>query len=244
MSDDNKLSYAVKKYLQKNPDFFAQNPELLTELEVVNRRGELADLTTHQLKALQKENRKLKAQLTQLIANAQQSETLMNRLLSLLSELTLIGEDEFLSGFVKNVVKHFPSDYFKILLAEGLCETSIKQVDSLTEAQKSQFSVIYTQSQPLSGRLKSEQVNSIFAGCQDIKSAIVLPIGSQAVYGLMSFASKDEEKFHPHSSTDILQKLSQILANYFSQEASKSENGASPPNDVNESPSRKAQLSP
>lgn len=224
MSDDKKIEFAVKKYLQKYPDFFAKNPELVAELEVVSNDGELANLTTHQLKTLQKENRKLKSQMAQLIANAQQSERLMNRLLTMLTELTLVSEEEFLSGFVNYIHSHFPSDYFKLLLTEGLHSgQGIEHVATITAAQMTHFSAFQAKSEPLSGRLKQEKINSVFGENNDIKSAVVLPIGVNAEYGMMSFASKDEEKFHPHSSTDILQKLCQILATYFTQQKSKDE---------------------
>ncbi|MCB1582051.1 MAG: DUF484 family protein [Marinicella sp.] len=219
MSDDNKLSYAVKIYLQKNPDFFVKNPELLTTLDVVSSKGELADLTTHQLKSLQQENRKLKAQLAQLINNAQQSETLMDRLLMMVTELAMTDKTEFLPGFVNYVKTHFSSDYFKLLLAEGVeLSVDVEDVETLNAVQKTHFSVFQAKSEPVSGRLKQEKIQSIFGTDKKIKSAIVLPVGQQAKFGLMSFASKDEEKFHPHSSSDILQKLCQILASYFSQQ--------------------------
>lgn len=244
MSDENKLSYAVTKYLQQNPDFFAKNPDLLTELEVVNSKGELADLTTHQLKALQKENRKLKSQLSQLIANAQQSETLMNRLLFMMTELSSVDKKDVLAVFVDNVTKNFPSDYFKILLTEGLNDTAIDHVETITTDQKSQFAAVLSKSEPLSGRLKSEQINSIYGEEHGIKSAIVLPVGPQAAFGLMSFASKDEEKFHPHSSTDILQKLSQILASHFALQSPVSENLPSKKNNIEDPPTLEAGVSP
>ena len=219
MNDDNKLSYAVKIYLQKNPDFFVKNPELLAALDVVTPKGELADLTTHQLRSLQKENRKLKAQLAQLISNAQQSEKLMDRLLQMVTELAMGDKTEFLSGFVNYVKTHFSSDYFKLLLAEGVkINADIEDVETLNAVQKTHFSVFQAKSEPVSGRLKQEKIQSIFGTDKNIKSAIVLPVGQQAKFGLMSFASKDEEKFHPHSSSDILQKLCQILASYFAQQ--------------------------
>lgn len=232
MSDENKLTFAVKKYLQKHPDFFVKNPELLTSLEVVDSKGKLADFTTHQMRALKKENSQLKMQLKQLITNAQQSETLMNRLFTILSELSLVGKEHFLSAFVDKVAEHFPSDYFKLLLAEELCHESVAHTDVLSANHKTHFANTIHQSTPLSGRLKSEQINSIFENGSDIKSAVVLPIGPQAIYGLMSFASKDQEKFHPHSSTDILQKLSQILASYFSQQGDSTQNNVTELNDV------------
>ncbi len=227
MSKEENIQQGIKKYLLKNPGFFALFPELMSELEVVTPKGELTNLSTHQLRTLQTENKQLKAQITQLIKNAQQSESLMNRLFELLIELSVMKQDDFLPGFVKFVSTHFPSDYFKLLLVKGSVEVADSaHVETITAAQVTQFSVFQAKQEPLSGRLKKEKLDSIFGEVEVIKSAIVLPIGHQAEFGLMSFASKDEEKFHPNSSSDILQKLCQILESYFQHQQPQDEHQA------------------
>jgi len=224
-NDDEKIQNAIKKYLLKHPGFFAQHPELMAELEVVSHGGKLTDLTTHQLRTLQKTNRELKTQMSQLIKNAQQSESMMNRLFELMLEMSVVNKDEFLPEFVGFVVKHFPADYFKVLVSDGLLDLPENDhIDRYHTAQKQLFDDFKNKSEPLSGRLQKEKISSIFEFSDDIKSAIVLPLGSNAVYGLLAFASKDEEKFHPNSSSDLLQKLTQILVSYFSQIETRGEN--------------------
>lgn len=227
MSDDLKIQKAIKNYLLKNPSFFTQHPELMAELEVVTPAGDLTDFTTHQLRTLQKDNQQLKSQMAQLIKNAQQSESMMNRLFNLLTELSVVKQNEFLPEFVAFVAENFPSDYFKLLVAEGITELPESPLlDTLTAAQITQFSVFKAKSEPLSGRLKQEKMHSIFPLVDDIRSAVVLPVGPHAEYGLMVFASRDEEKFHPNLASDLLQKLGQILTAYFSQLQPEDENQA------------------
>ena len=226
-NEDVKIQKAIKKYLLKHPDYFAQHPELMAELEVATVQGELTNLTTHQLRTLQTENRQLKAQIAQLIKNAQQSESMMNRMFSLLTELSVVNKTDFLPEFVAFVTANFPTDFFKLLVTEGLIDLPEHQhIEGLSAAQMKQFAVFQAKPEPLSGRLKSEKIQSIFTDSKDIKSAIVLPIGASACYGLMSFASDDEEKFHPNSSSDLLQKLAEILAAYFTQLKPEDENQA------------------
>ncbi len=215
MSDDLKIQKAIKNYLLKNPDYFTQYPELVTTIKVVQQNGDFTDLTTHQLRTLQKENRELKNQMASLIQNAQQSESMMNRLFSLLLELSVVESDDFLPQFVAFVTEHFKADYFKILLDEAL--VVFKQDEHLgayVATHKKHFAVFQSKSEPLSGRLQQAKVQSIFPENENIKSAVVLPIGEGAEFGLMAFASNDQEKFHPNSSSDLLQKLTDILASY------------------------------
>ncbi len=227
MSKEKNIQQGIKKYLLKNPDFFALFPELMSELEVLTPEGELTQLSTHQLRTLQKENKQLKAQISQLIRNAQQSESLMNRMFDMLTALSLMNDDEFIPGFIDFVSTHFPSDYFKILLVNKIQGSlDSEHVDILNASQLNQFSVFQAKQEPLSGRLHKDKLRSVFGENDAIKSAIVLPIGQQAEFGLMSFASKDEEKFHPNSSSDILQKLCHILEGYFKKQQPQAESQA------------------
>lgn len=217
-SEDAKIQRAIKKYLLKHPEYFVQHPELMAEIEVIDTQGELTDLTTHQLRTLQKDNRQLKVQMAQLIKNAQQSESMMNRLFDLLTELSVVKETDFLVAFVGFVSEHFPTDYFKLMVSEGLVELPEHQhIEALNAQHMTQFAGFQVKSEPLSGRLKKEKIQSVFKDAEDIMSAIVLPVGNKAGYGLLAFASTDEEKFHPNSSSDLLQKLAQILSAYFSK---------------------------
>ncbi len=218
-SDDVKIQQAIKNYLLKHPSYFSENPDLVTALEVVTTEGKLTDLTTHQMRALKQENGKLKTQISQLIKNAKLSESMMDRLFKMLTELSVAPKGNYLSVFADLVEVHFPVEYFKLLVTkEDENSPDHKDIEILTTTQMTQFSVFQAKSEPLSGRLKQEKIMSIFTGVEDIKSAIVFPIGTAAEFGLLAFASRDEEKFHPNSSSDLLQKLSQILATYFSHQ--------------------------
>jgi len=223
MSDDKRTTSAknaekVSAYLKSHPEFFVNNPELLETLEVAAPKGQLANLTTHQLRVLQQKNKTLKAQMKQLIQNAQHNEALMDRLLNMLIELSSLDRAHFLHGFIQYINNHFPSEYFQIMVAEDMLtrDADAPFVFLTTEAKK-QFSMFQMSNEPLSGRLKKEKLQALFKDYELIKSAIVLPIGNQGQFGLMAFASQDEEKYHPNSSSDILQKLTQVLTHYFEQ---------------------------
>ncbi|MCX7554374.1 DUF484 family protein [Marinicella sp. S1101] len=218
MSDDLKIQKAIKNYLLKNPQYFAQHPELINQLSVAQPNGELTDLTSHQLRSLQKENRELKQKMTALMQNAQQSESVMDRLFNLLLQLSVVDGSDFIDRFIDFVAANFKADYFKIMLAEkAFIDEESDNLAPYTANQQNHFSVFQSKSAPISGRLRQEQLKSVFPTADDIKSAVVLPIGEAAEYGIMVFGSVDQEKFHPHSATDLLQKLTDILATYLQQ---------------------------
>ena len=206
----------IVAYLQEHPRFFADNPALLQELSVADEQGQLQQMATYQAKSLQQQNQQLKNQIKQLIHHAKINETLMNRVYELLVELAVSDSADFLSRFVDFVQSHFASDYFKISCRQAfLQDLPSTHCEALTAAQKSQFTVFQHQSEPLSGRLPQSQIEAMFGAHKDIRSAIIIPLGPQASYGLLGFASTDEEKFMPHAASDILQKLGHIISHFF-----------------------------
>lgn len=217
MSESDIKAKDVKAWLAANPAFFAEHPELLNELKVASPKGQLTNLTTHQLRVLQEKNQGLTRQLNQLIANAQQSESLMNRLVDMLIELAGLPADQYLAAFVEQLHQRFPSEHLKLVLAEGLAgDNRHADLLAMNADIRQQYSVFQMKPEPLAGRLKAEQMAVLFGG-QKIGSAIVLPIGAQAEFGLLAFASEDEGKFRPDSASDILQKLTGVLNHYFEQ---------------------------
>ncbi|KAA3640360.1 MAG: DUF484 family protein [Proteobacteria bacterium] len=210
----------IVAYLQDHPTFFADHPTLLQELSVPDEQGQLQQMATYQAKTLQQQNHQLKNQIKQLIHHAKINETLMNRVYELLVELAVCDSDRFLNRFIDFVQSHFASDYFKLSCRkEFLPQQPSHYCEALTAAQKSQFTVFQHQSEPLSGRLPQSQIEAMFGIHKDIRSAIVMPLGPQAQYGLLGFASCDEDKFMPHAASDILQKLGHIVSHFFAAQS-------------------------
>lgn len=210
----------VIQYLKDHPEFFVNNSNLLNVLTIGSPKGEVVSLSDRKMLQLQEKNQQLTQQLKQLISNAQRSEGLMNRLFQLLTDLSMNApKDQFVMALVRFIIKDFPSDYFKLLLADIKLSEDHDQVGYLTSEHKQLFSGFSHNSKPLSGRLPSVKMKAIFGSKAQAKSAIVLPVGEHAAHGLLAFGSDDEHKFHPDLASDVLQKLAQILAAFIDAQA-------------------------
>lgn len=205
----------IVDYLQAHPEFFQSQPDLLQTLKVPDEQGQLQQMATYQAKNLQVQNQQLKNQIKQLIHHAKLNETLMNRIYHLLAELAARDSSDFLSHFVAFVKQHFASDFFKLSCQPRfISQLPNPNCEPITAAQKSQFTIFQNHPEPLSGRLPQSQVEAMFGAHKDIRSAIIMPLGPQACFGLMGFASHDEDRFQPHVASDILQKLSAIISQF------------------------------
>lgn len=218
----------VVAFLQHNKDFFINNPELLHSLSVAVGDNAVVSLSDHKLQQLQAKNNRLSSQLKQLIENAQKSEVLLNRLVRILTELSLNTErEEFLRTVVGFVGKYFAADYFCVLLENAdLVKLGVPNVTALEPAIKQLFKVFEKNNAPLSGRLSNQKMQALFGIDTQAKSAVVLPLGKEAKLGLIGFGSRDDAKFQSAHGSDVLQKLSYILSCFLSKHSGQGENSS------------------
>lgn len=222
MSDSKKqvTEHQIITYLKEHPEFFVNNPGLLQQLTIGSPQGDVVSLADRKMLQLQTKNQQLASQMKQLIVNAQRSEGLMDRLFQLLTDLSMNApKGEFVSALVGFIQKDFASDYFKLYLGDIKLSDDEACVHYHSAQLKTLFASFNNNNAPLSGRLPSVKLKALFGEESKAQSAIVLPIGSKAVHGLLAFGSKDDQKFHPDHASDVLQKLAQILAVFFDSQS-------------------------
>ncbi|WP_395373799.1 DUF484 family protein [Marinicella sp. W31] len=227
MSENNIKGSDVINYLNNHPDFFLRYPDLLEGLKVSNERGELTSLVQHQVQILQKKHNETNQKLHALISNARANEQLMDKLFLLLCELAVLPNDAFIGRYLSFIKSHFPTDFFVLCLNQQVFpENAPRQIIPYDDIQ-SHFSDFQQDEAPIAGRLRAEKLEAVFPDDhRAVKSAVVLPLGQGAAFGVMVFGSLDEEKFHPDTSTDILQKLVSILSNYLTSQHTQNEHQA------------------
>ena len=227
MSENNIKGSDVISYLNSHPDFFLRYPDLLEGLKVSNERGELTSLVQHQVQILQKKHNETNQKLHALITNARTNEQLMDKLFLLLCELAVLPNNAFIERYLNFIKTHFPTDFFVLCLNQQVFpEHAPKQIVPYEDIQTF-FNDFQTDEAPIAGRLRAEKLEAVFPDEHTaVKSAVVLPLGPAASFGVMVFGSRDEEKFHPDTSTDILQKLVSILSNYLTSQQTQDEHQA------------------
>lgn len=216
MSDHTIKASDIISYLNNHPDFFMRYPDLLEGLKVSNEKGQLTSLVHHQVHVLQNKLNQNNLKLKTLINNGHSNEKLMNKLFMLLCELAVERKKNFVSHYIQFIQRHLPTDFFRIFLHQPYAGKKATCDIKDYQPVQSHFENFKTDSQPISGRIRTDKLKALFpARYTEIRSSTILPIGKNATFGIIFFGSRDEEKFHPSSSTDILQKLTAILAFYF-----------------------------
>lgn len=206
----------VCRFLEKQPDFFVDHPELLEVLHVPHRTdGQTVSLVERQVKVLRANQAETRQRLATLIRNARDNEALVGHTHRL--ALRLIAAE---------------------IAAPAGAPTALEQLAPLVEAaMREDFGVsparllapaavpenlraLLSSGTPHCGRLREEDRYALLgATAEGIGSMALVPLGAGAAQGLLVLGSADTVHFHPGMATDFLTRIAELIATALGTEA-------------------------
>ncbi len=211
---------AVQDYLATHPDFFEQNPRLLSALDLPHSSGGTVSLIERQISVLRQKDLKRERQLKDLISVARANDVLAAKIHELtlqllaatnLSTTVSVLEEAMRSGFGADqavLVVFGDPDAFTDIDAGRF----FRVIDRKDPALKS-FDTFLNGSGPRCGKIRDAQRESLFRNdAEEIGSAALVPIGKGAEIGFLAVGSVDSDRFHPGMSMDFLARLGDLIA--------------------------------
>jgi hypothetical protein len=207
----------VCRFLEKQPDFFVDHPELLEMLHVPHRTdGQAVSLVERQVKVLRANQVETRQRLAELIRNARDNETLVGRVHRLALRLIASGSAapdggppalEHLAPLVEAAMR----EDFGVSPARLLAPAAVPE---------SLRSTLLSSGTPHCGRLREEDRCALLgAAAEGITSLALVPLGPAAARGLLVLGSTDTARFHPGMATDFLARIAELIATALGAEA-------------------------
>ena len=221
----------VADYLRRHPEFFDDKPTLLTDLRVPHQTGSAVSLVERQVATLRESNENRQAQLDGLIQIARDNDRLNFHLHQLTLQLMATENLEDLLRIISDrLKKDFDTDIVVVhLLYSPLLESNADLSEIVTDVDlfSSQFKSVFSKgksgnkggtvsSKPYCGRLKAEQLQTLFADrAEKIGSSALLPLGrltgKQGPLGLLAIGSFDRYRFTIGTDTEFLARMADII---------------------------------
>lgn len=204
----------ARNFLQENPRFLLDNPEILARLQLPHESGEAVSLIERQVVQLRDQNEKLSRQLNQLVKVASDNETLMGRLHDMTLELTAIeGLPAFFDRLAELLLDEFNADILNISLlgreVQAGKRTPLYTID-IDDPEFKQFQAQLDKGQTSCGRLSRSKLEFLFRQrAQWVQSTALVPLGG---HGLMAIGSSDPARFYPGMGTLFLDLLARVVA--------------------------------
>ncbi len=200
----------VCRFLEKQPDFFVDHPELLEALHVPHRTdGQTVSLVERQVKVLRANQAETRQRLATLIRNARDNEALVGHTHRLALRLIAAkiaapaGAPTALEQLAPLVEAAMREDF-------GVSPARLLAPAAVPESLRS---TLLASGSPHCGRLREDDRHALFGeAAEGIASVALVPLGVGAVKGLLVLGSADTAHFHPGMATDFLARIAELLS--------------------------------
>ncbi len=194
----------VAQYLQSNPQFFEENPDLLAQISLPHPHGgRTISLSERQLLALREKNKELERKLRELTAFARDNDTLQHKVHEFVVALFAAPDLDTL----REMIPHLLRDIFAIPHA-------VLRLWQVTPPSAEVLAFADAQAQPVCLHHAAHD-SAVWFGEQAglLHSYAYLPLhaGSETV-GLLVLASEDRQRFYPDMGTIFLQRIAEAVA--------------------------------
>lgn len=206
---------AVARFLEDNPDFFSDRPELLAQLELTHpERGTAVSLIERQVGVLREQGQTLQRQLRELISNARENDVIGRRLHEFAcSLLQADGVPAVIEISRSQIREKFRLDAVALRLAaasvpEASSAEIVAEDDDLRQLLESAKG-----DAPLCGVALPEVLQARLFGetAEGIRSVVVVPLSGDDIRGVLVLGSQDPHRFEPGMATDYLVRLGELL---------------------------------
>lgn len=218
--DDPVSEQAVVDFLQRNPDLFERNADLLGTLRLPHITGGTVSLVERQVSVLRQKDLKMERKLKELLDVARSNDLLAAKIHQLtLSLLAARSLQDTLAAIEHGLRTGFDADQSIIVLfgdPENFGDIDVGRFFRPVErddAKVKTFDTFLRGNSPRCGQVRDAQRDFLFGGETDeIGSVALLPLGRQGETGFLAIGSADADRFHPGMSIDFLTRLGDLVA--------------------------------
>lgn len=205
----------VESYLRSHPEFFIDNPDLLTQLEVPHPAGGAVSLIERQVALIRQENKQHRERIRELVEIARSNESIVDKLHQLTIQLvTSATVDEYSNKIKQLLCENFSANHVSLILFK---DNMFEEVGAFLLVSRSNSSVLSFDSMLQSkkaacGQFSKSQRQFLFGdNAGEVKSMALLPLcDSSNVLGMLAIGNADAEHFKADMSTSLLASLGDV----------------------------------
>lgn len=195
----------IKTYLTENPDFFAQHPELVTELEIPHMAKGAISLIEKRQEVQRQKITEMEEQLAILMDNARANEVIFKAISEIYISLVGCQSIAELELAVNKVCQdHLYLVQFRLLQPEDIAYLHL-------QAKLNHRGTFL-------GRVPEDLMEAVFdepAGSLALIEVVSESEEYEEIYGIAAFAAKQSDHFQPSMDTFFIRELSRVLSRHF-----------------------------
>lgn len=214
-TDDGIQADDVAAYLRTHPEFFTQRTELLEVIRVPHECGEAVSLVAKQIEAFRDKNRKLQAQLNEIVHIARDNDAVFRRIHELtLALLDATSIDDALASLRWIMHEAFQADFVTLRVFEPRLESAV--ADLATSADNPQLEPVRSIIEagvPVCGEPSEDKVLCLFGqSVGDVLSYALIPLRHAGLKGFLAIGSRSAQRFQTGMGNFFLAQMGEIVA--------------------------------
>jgi len=204
----------IKDYLQNNPCFFDDYPDLLELIRLPHESGAAISLVERQVSLLRERNQEMKQRINSLLDAAKINDKLFEKtkrlVISLLDATDLATIVDTLS---ESLGTDFQVEFHSLILFGDKasipnCNTRVVGMDQAN----SQIGTLLRTNRPLCGVLGSGELNFLFGDqAAEVGSVAAVPLSHGSTYGLLAIGNSDPNYYRSSMGTLFLSYIAEVL---------------------------------
>jgi uncharacterized protein YigA (DUF484 family) len=211
----------VVDYLQHNSDFFERNAPLLTKLRLPHDRGPATvSLVERQVQVLREKNQALENRVREFVDVARGNDALSAKIHRLACRLIRTRTAPQIIEALESALREDfgASEWLLVITRKDVpqlmrLENRHLRLVARESTDLKTFETFFESARPRCGQIRDSQRDYLFgAGTIEIGSVALVPLGTNASYGLLAIGSPDADRFHPTMSTDYLAEIGDLVS--------------------------------
>ena len=206
----------IKDYLQDNPNFFDDYPDLLELIRLPHDSGAAISLVERQVSLLRERNLEMKQRINSLLDAAKINDKMFEKtkrlVISLLDATDLAMVVDTLS---QSLGTDFQVEFHSLILfgdkqSIPACNTKVVGMDQAN----SQIGTLLRTNRPICGILGSDELNFLFGDqATEVGSVAAVPLSHGATFGLLAIGNSDPNYYRSSMGTLFLSYIASTAIN-------------------------------
>ncbi|GAA5163653.1 DUF484 family protein [Viridibacterium curvum] len=202
----------VLNFLQDNPDFFAEHPDLLAELNVPHDTGAAISLTERQIATLREKNSQLQAKLSELVGFGEENDAISTKVHRL--TLSLLRSESFESSsqsLYTHLLEDFAVPHVQLRIWNSILKRPLPEFVEVSEALRFEAADLQ---HPRCGPATAGEILEWFGEDADkLRSWALIPLRRDAqVFGMLALGSEDPQRFFAEMGTLYVERIGDLVS--------------------------------
>lgn len=206
---------AVREYLQQNPSFLDDNPDILEAINISHKSGKAISLVERQVGVMRDRNKEMSRRIERMIASAKDNALLMektNRLV--LSLLKAHDLRELVTALYQSLGEDFATQFYSLtLIDDGQIASNTGANVTSREKATNEISALLSAAGAVSGIIRDEETALLFGSSgPEVGSVVTLPLrNGEKTLGVLALGNRDRNYYSRDTGTLFITYIGELL---------------------------------